>query len=121
MCKHRTAQNQHTCRGFYGDHDSTYCVYCLHKKYSDKDYQEIALELFPNIRVINWNGELHDPYLGKKHLKRIEECDLSYPIFITDNYEIIDGCHRLHKAHHEGHSTIKTIIISEDELKSCLF
>jgi len=49
--------------------------------------------------------------------KRVENVDMSYPILITKENErwlIIDGVHRLAKAHLDNQQTIRAKIISKD-------
>ena len=45
-----------------------------------------------------------------ENIARIKKADLSYPIFMTSKYVIIDGYHRFLKAIKEGDSTIKAYI-----------
>lgn len=42
-----------------------------------------------------------------KHWKRMKEADLSFPILVAPDGEIMDGYHRLLKAHVEGNKKIK--------------
>lgn len=43
------------------------------------------------------------------HMKAVNEADLSYPIIIDEDGELMDGRHRLMKAMLEGAETIKVV------------
>lgn len=42
-----------------------------------------------------------------KHMKQVQEADLSYPILLCEEGTILDGCHRVIKALVNGERTIK--------------
>lgn len=99
MCKHRNNQSTHTCSGFYGN-QTIYCCHCI-------------WELYTNNTVVEINFDEHND--------RIRDANLIYPIFLSTDYMIIDGCHRVLKAHGLQHKTINAIFLSHDELQMCLF
>jgi len=68
-----------------------------------------------------WDGETDDPKLNQKHEKRIEASDLSYPIFLTIDFMIIDGCHRVCKAKRQGLLNINAIFLTQENLNICKF
>jgi len=109
-----------TCMGIYSTND-VYCVKCIWKTYSHLEAKKIALDTLEDIQNINWCGELYDPEMREHHLQRIQKADMSYAIFTATNGVIIDGSHRVHKAYLLGVSTIKAIVLSEQQLQSCLF
>lgn len=45
-----------------------------------------------------------------ENIQRIRDADLSFPIFMTSKYQIIDGYHRILKAIKNGDKTIKAFI-----------
>jgi len=80
---------------------------------------------FPRKRVrIDEIGELDRPWSGDgehqtwreliTHIKLIEECDLSFPIILAANGEVMDGRHRIAKAHLLGRDTIECVQFGED-------
>lgn len=48
-----------------------------------------------------------------EHIKLINQCDLSYPILLCHQGKLIDGMHRVCKAHLQGHSKIKAVRLPE--------
>jgi len=48
-----------------------------------------------------------------QHYKRVDQVDLSFPIIMFPEIGILDGLHRVVKAHTLGHSTIKAVILDE--------
>lgn len=69
-------------------------------------------------------GELDRPWSGDgehhtwreliAHIKLIDECDLSFPIILAANGEVMDGRHRIAKAHLLGHETIECVQFERD-------
>jgi hypothetical protein len=69
-------------------------------------------------------GELDRPWTGDgeaqtwrellAHIRLIHEADLSFPIILAANGEVMDGRHRIAKAALEGRSTIKAVQFAED-------
>jgi hypothetical protein len=45
-----------------------------------------------------------------ENIDRMKKADLSYPIFVTSKYQIIDGYHRVLKAVHRKEKTIKAYV-----------
>ena len=118
MCKHRTDQSTHTASGFYGT-DTIYCVYCIHEKYSLIDPCTIAIDKFDLGRPVDTWG---DYFINRDdHESRIQYADMNYPIFITSNYEVIDGCHRIHHALRANDIYIQAIVLSKNDLEECVF
>lgn len=48
------------------------------------------------------------------HIRLINEADLSYPIILAANGEVMDGRHRIAKAALEGRETIDAVQFTED-------
>jgi len=49
-----------------------------------------------------------------EHARRIENVDLSYPIILSQSGLVMDGMHRVAKAHLLGHETIPTVRFDQD-------
>lgn len=48
------------------------------------------------------------------HMKAVQDADLSYPIIMDEDGEIMDGRHRLMKAMLDGEETIKVVRFDEN-------
>lgn len=48
------------------------------------------------------------------HMKAVQDADLSYPIILDEDGEIMDGRHRIMKAMLLGHETIKAVRFDEN-------
>jgi hypothetical protein len=48
-----------------------------------------------------------------QHHRRVEQADLSFPIIMNPNIGVVDGLHRIVKAHTLGQSSIKAVILDE--------
>jgi hypothetical protein len=48
-----------------------------------------------------------------KNYQRVEQADLSFPIIMNPNIGVLDGLHRVVKAHTLGCSSIKAVILAE--------
>jgi hypothetical protein len=69
-------------------------------------------------------GELDRPWSGDgesqtwremaAHIRLIEQCDVSFPIILASNGEVMDGRHRIAKAHLLGHDTIECVQFTND-------
>lgn len=71
--------------------------------------QEIDLDTFsPEMREKPWGDEMTLSQFYA-HLRRVMKADLQYPIILSPEGWIMDGCHRLLKAKFEGHKTIKVV------------
>jgi len=51
-----------------------------------------------------------------EHFKLIQESDLSYPIILSSNGRVMDGMHRVCKAHLEKRDTIRAVQFTKDPL-----
>ncbi len=120
MCQHRNNDHTHTCSGFYNT-NIVYCVHCMWEKFDDYTPAQIDLDRLPTPSEITWDGELTSEEYRNYHLQRINAADLSFPILISDDYEIIDGCHRIHKAHSLNRIYINAIILTQHDLEKCVF
>lgn len=129
MCKHSEAEGRnhaHTCSGFYHNSVVIYCVPCIWEQYSKKTAMIVHISELPRSGELTWNGELHVSEMREYHENRVKDCDMSYPIFVTlandfGRREIIDGCHRLLRAHRDEQTFITVIELSAEELRTCKF
>ncbi len=65
--------------------------------------------------------EEDDSYLNfAKHVKRVLDADLSFPIIISSKGIVMDGMHRLVKAHIFGVPTVKAVRFSEMPPPDCV-
>jgi len=48
-----------------------------------------------------------------QHYQRVEKADLSFPIIINPEFGVLDGLHRMAKAHVAGLSSIKVVVLKE--------
>jgi len=55
----------------------------------------------------------------KEHIRDTIKADLDSPLFVTENYEIIDGAHRSAKASILG-KPVEVIILTQDDLNKAL-
>ena len=80
---------------------------------------------FPRQRVrIEDLGELDRPWSGDgenqtwremiTHIRLIDEADLSFPIILAANGEVMDGRHRIAKAALQNKATIEAVRFDED-------
>jgi len=49
--------------------------------------------------------------------ERIKKADLAYPIMVNGKHTILDGYHRVAKAHLEGHKEIKAYVFDQPLMK----
>jgi hypothetical protein len=88
--------------------------------YFDDDF-DTRVSIYPNrvIAAATSKNSYHDTAICH-HIKRIEAADLSYPILFYYDYgfviQIIDGVHRLAKAHMENKTTIRAKIVSRKQI-----
>lgn len=48
-----------------------------------------------------------------EHYQRVERADLTYPIIYSPQFGVLDGLHRIVKAHLKGFSSIKAVVLNE--------
>jgi hypothetical protein len=77
----------------------------------DLPVEEVELEALGELDRVAWYGpDHHDGRLTvrqvTRHLQRILEADLARPILLSPEGHLLDGFHRLAKAHLEGHAHI---------------
>ena len=76
----------------------------------DQPVIDVALEDIKEINEPYWFGEGGDVPTCKRimeHAKQVEGVDLSFPILLCSEGQVMDGMHRIMKAHGLGHITIK--------------
>jgi len=63
---------------------------------------------------LNWYKKANQESEIDSHINRVLEADMRYPIFITRDYEIIDGAHRALRAKLSGRNMSAIILDQED-------
>lgn len=121
MCPHAGKKGP-VASGLYGT-VTTYCVLCAWCKYTDRPSVDINIrQILPYYCTLDMNNVWDDYDKNKeKHEEKIESADMSYPLFIMDNNQIFDGCHRLIKAHRNGQTTVKVIILNRFDIDQCRY
>ena len=66
----------------------------------------------------NWwfkdNNDLPTCHAITEHFKLVNACDLTYPIILSSDGRLMDGMHRVCKAHLEGRETIDVVQFEVD-------
>ena len=82
----------------------------------------IIKKLLPQLKINDWEDlspyeVIQNKNKSIEHYNRIINSDLRYPIIINEEYQIIDGMHRLAKAYLNNKTTIKAYIINNKIMK----
>ena len=58
-----------------------------------------------------WFGSNQEPTVNKvlEHMKKIEKADFDFPIILSQENIVLDGVHRICRAHLEGRKTIPAV------------
>ena len=94
------------------DKRHTWFIQSLIEASKDLPVIEVSLsELEKYLDVNAWFYGEKKPTLREliSHYKRAEETDLSFPIILSDKFGVMDGLHRILKAHFSGQTTILTV------------
>ena len=70
--------------------------------------EEVPVTSFRDLDEQVWEP-LQTPRAVVDHLRRILRADLSYPIIVSEDGWVMDGCHRLAKALLEGRETVLAV------------
>ena len=70
---------------------------------------ELSIDEIRGLDEVTWFSPDLQPTVRSivEHSKRILECDLSYPVILTENNCVFDGMHRLARHLYDGKKTIK--------------
>lgn len=102
----KLTDNYFESRGFSYD-VSNLIQFCKEKGYKPFDLPlagiDISIDPF----------EINSFYKFLDHCKRVENCDLKYPVIINDKGFIADGWHRIAKAILSGKTSVKAIRMNE--------
>lgn len=84
-----------------------------HSYWNDRNKKSITIRevceaLIVRDGRVDWSSTLRAHPNLAEHLQKIRDADYSYPIILLQEYGIIDGIHRLTKAHLDGALTIPT-------------
>ena len=87
---------------------STERLWDLAKDLTPFDYEISSFEAFDEDI---WFGDQHQPTVRKvlEHHKKIQNADFSFPIILSENGIVMDGVHRICRAHLEGRKTIPAV------------
>ena len=81
---------------------------------ASKDLEPFDLPLAGiDLGVNVWSEDTETVFGFAKHVKRVQEADLKYPIILSDRGFIADGWHRVVKAIMLGRKTIKAVRLTE--------
>jgi len=92
--------------GKYQDNNRRWVVARLWEAAKDLPVQEMSLSAL-NIGALGQDIETVRELVG--HMKNVLEADMSYPIILNDDGQVMDGRHRVARALLEGHDTIKFV------------
>lgn len=70
-----------------------------------------------------WFGDRIKPTINRvlEHAVRIQHADYSYPIIISEDGLIMDGVHRILRAHLEGRKTIRAVRFEKNPEPDVIF
>ena len=94
----------------------TWLIQSLVEATASHPVSEVPLsELDHHLDTNGWFDEGRKPTLRAiaDHWKRMQSVDLSFPIIISKEFGLMDGMHRLMKAHATGQKTIKAVLLDE--------
>ncbi|MFT4978483.1 MAG: hypothetical protein ACI8S6_004393 [Myxococcota bacterium] len=92
--------------------------------------EQLDIEAITGLDAVTWffpGGDQPTVRSVAMHARRIMECDLSYPVILTEDGCVFDGMHRIARHLIEGHKTIpvqrfptnpepdRVIILGEDD------
>ncbi|MNS94818.1 hypothetical protein D3C72_1290450 [compost metagenome] len=72
---------------------------------------EYEVSLFDGYDEDYWFGDRVKPTINKviEHYNKIQHADYNYPIILSEDGLIMDGVHRIIRAHLEGRKTIRAV------------
>jgi hypothetical protein len=84
----------------------------------DLEVFDFKVDTFEAIDEDCWFGDKHKPTVRNviRHAKKIVDADLSYPIILNESGIIMDGIHRVCKAHMDGLKTVKAVRFVKDPI-----
>lgn len=84
----------------------------------DLEVFDFKVDTFEAIDEDCWFGDRNKPTVRNviKHAKKIMEADLSYPIILNEDGIIMDGIHRVCKAHMDGLEAVKAVRFVKDPI-----
>jgi hypothetical protein len=77
---------------------------------------DYAISNFSGFDLDCWYGTVHRPTLRSilEHFRRIEAADLRHPIILNQAGQVMDGIHRICKAHLAGQHSLRAVQFIED-------
>lgn len=76
---------------------------------ADLPVEEVPIESISGLDAVTWFGGDRQPTVRSvaMHARRILNCDLSYPVILTDDGRVFDGMHRVARQLLDGAETIR--------------
>ena len=83
-------------------------LWALSKDLPEFDYE---VSSFKGFEEDYWFGDRIKPTINKivEHYQKIQHADYNYPIIISEDGSIMDGVHRIIRAHIDGRRTIRAV------------
>lgn len=77
----------------------------------DLEVQEIDIEKIVGLDQVTWFTPTEQPTVRSVagHAKRILDCDLTYPVILTEDWRVFDGMHRIARHLMEGKTRIRVV------------
>lgn len=95
-----------------GDNIVVYCVRDLWFEAGRSGIrEEVNIEDF--LSHTPWGDEPITPYELAAHIKRVKEADISFPIIISPDGDVMDGYHRIVRCHMMEYDTIPAVRLTE--------
>jgi DNA-binding protein VF530 len=75
------------------------------------EVQQVDIERIVGLDQVTWFTPENPPTVRSvaEHAKRILECDLSYPVILTEDWRVFDGMHRIARHLMEGKTGIRVV------------
>ena len=83
---------------------------------ADLPVKQVSLTLIRELDTVHWFGADGSPTTVRilvRHMQLIDEVDLSYPIILGAEGQIMDGMHRVARCHLEGRLTVAAVQFEE--------
>jgi len=92
--------------GHYQNNNKRWTISTLWELSKELPVQEMSMSAL-NIGALGQDIKTVRDLVG--HIKNVLDADMSYPIILNDDGQVMDGRHRIMKALLEGHDTIKFV------------
>jgi hypothetical protein len=104
--------NESEFKNYYSDDNGRWLVQTLWEAAKDLPVHKVSVR--PLLKELHDLKELlTDPDTHDEEMERVKNADLSYPIILTPDGHICDGCHRTLKVYLSGHKMINAVQLQE--------